>query len=376
MMDRRSWIKKSSAAAVAATATATAAIGFAPLNLTGLSQDPEVTRLLFNENPYGPSAKVLARLQEVQARSNRYASFHQYDFLTLKQLIAKQEGVKPTQVVLGHGSIQPLRWIAIMHGGPNAEFVVPAPAFDVVGSYARVMGTKVKTIAADANLRTDLKAMSNAINGKTTLAVVVNPNNPTGTSVATSDLTHFCKSLPSTCLISIDEAYIHYLGPQWRSQSMVSLVSQHPNVLVTRTFSKIYGMAGLRIGFMIASEELVSRIEKEFMMGFPGNMPNTLSVAAAMAALKDEDFLVDSRQKNSQMKQEIYGELIKKGWRHLPSDTNFVYFQTPDFPNFKQLMNKNGVLLAGGWPTKANWGRVTVGNAQEMEVFFKLLRQA
>jgi len=135
-------------------------------------------------------------------------------------------------------------------------------------------------------------------------------------------------------------------------------------------------MAGLRIGFMIASEQLVSRIEKEFMMGFPGNMPNTLSVAAAMAALEDESFLVDSRRKNSLMKQEIYGQLTKKGWRHITSDTNFVYFQTPDFLNFKKLMNKNGVLLAGGWPTKANWGRVTVGNAQEMEVFFKLLRQA
>ena len=372
-MDRRFWIKQWSALA------ATTAMGMAPIELLGLSpndlQNPAITRLLFNENPYGPSPQVMDRLKEMLWRSNRYASFHEYDFLKLKQLIAQQEGVKPSQVVLGHGSIQPLRWIAVMYGGPESEFVVPAPAFDVVGSYGRVLGTKIKAIPADVNLRTDLEAMREAINDHTKVVVVVNPNNPTGTRLKATTLVDFCKSVPSSCMISIDEAYIHYLGDQWRDQSMVSLVNSHANIIITRTFSKIYGMAGLRVGFAIAHEEIVSRIEKEVMMGFPGNMPNTLSVAAAMAALEDTRFLSTSRTKNNQLREEIYTQLKLKGWRYLQSDTNFVYFKTPDFPKFKKLMNENGVLLAGGWPAKPHWGRVTVGNAQELEVFFKLLKQ-
>lgn len=371
MLKRRDWIRQAALMSTVMGLPALEFLGTKEITSHHHIHDDGVVRLLFNENPYGPSKAILDRIDEIKSRSNRYASFHQYDYTKLKALIAKQEGVSPDNIALGHGSIQPLIWLAILYGGKGKEFIVPAPAFDVTGSFGRKIGTKVVQVRANDDLKTDLKGMEKIVSGSTDLVSIVNPNNPTGTTVSTAELRSFCTRVSKKCIVSIDEAYIHYLGKDWKKHSMAGLVNEHPNVVVTRTFSKIYGMAGQRMGIIMGSKDLIKKIEDQFMMGFPGNMPNTIGVASAMAALEDEAFLESSREKNNATKELIYARLKKWGWDYVPSDANFVYFKTPDFAAFKKKMNDNKILLAGGWPSHKEWGRVTVGTEDEVKAFFR-----
>lgn len=372
-LDRRSWIKQVS--------TISAALGLTHMNLNACAeqvslnavQEEEVVRLLFNENPYGPSQKVIKRIDEVKARSHRYATFYQYDYQKLKALIAAQEEVSVDQIALGHGSIQPLVWISIRYGGPGKEIIAPDPCFDVIGSFGKKIGSTVKPVLVDDQFRLDLPAMEKQINEKTSLVVIVNPNNPTGTALDPIVLREFCKRVSNKCPICIDEAYIHYTSKDWRQASMVDLLKTNPNLIITRTFSKIYGMAGLRMGFLMGNRDLIQSIESQFMLGFPGNMPNTIAVAAAMAALEDQNFLDSSRSKNLTMKKEIYATFDKLGWEYLESAANFVYFKTSNFSKFKEKMLKHKILLAGGWPSKQDWGRVTVGKESELAIFFNAI---
>ena len=370
---RREWLKRVS--------IISAGLSFPSLSLAGLNRSElhydsskEVVRLLFNENPYGPSQKVLDRIDEVKSRSHRYANFFEYGYLNLKQLIAVQEGVEPENIALGHGSIQPLIWIAILYGGQGKKFVVPDPAFDVVGTYGKKIGTSIQKVLVDNNLKLDLPAMEQAVDNDTDLVVIVNPNNPTSTSVSHTELKEFCNRVQQKCTICIDEAYIHYLGEDWQKQSMSELINNNSNIILTRTFSKIYGMAGQRMGFVMGNKDIIKKIEDQFMMGFPGNMPNIIGVASAMAAIEDTSFLSSSRKKNNDMKQHIYSELDALGYEYVKSDTNFFYFDTGDYSRFKTKMNENKILITGGWPSKKDWGRVTIGTEKDMDIFFKTLR--
>ncbi|MGB5820081.1 MAG: aminotransferase class I/II-fold pyridoxal phosphate-dependent enzyme [Saonia sp.] len=371
---RREWLKQ---AALFSASFGLPMLSFDTLNRSKepvKSASEKVVRLLFNENPYGPSQMVLDRIDEVKGRSHRYANFFEYDFLKLKQLIATQEGVKPENIALGHGSIQPLIWISILYGGENSTFVVPDPAFDVIGTFGKKIGTSIKPVLVNSDMRIDLAAMEQAVDNDTDLVVIVNPNNPTSTAVPHKELREFCSRVSQKCTVCIDEAYIHYLGEDWQKLSMASLINNDSNIIITRTFSKIYGMAGQRMGYLMGNKELIKKIEDRFMMGFPGNMPNIIGVASAMAALEDTSFLNTSRKKNNEMKQRIYTELDALGYEYVKSDANFFYFETGDYPKFKTKMNANNILITGGWPSKKNWGRVTVGTEREMDIFFKILR--
>ncbi|MEL6275289.1 MAG: aminotransferase class I/II-fold pyridoxal phosphate-dependent enzyme, partial [Bacteroidota bacterium] len=155
----------------------------------------------------------------------------------------------------------------------------------------------------------------------------------------------------------------------WTTQTVAPLIKEGANLLVSRTFSKIYGMAGLRIGFLMGPGILIKELENQFTLGFPGNMPNSLSVAAAIGALQDDNFIISSRQKNATSRENLYASFDQLGLKYLPSTTNFVYFDVVDFPAFKRLMQKHQIVLAGGWPSKPNWARVTIGNHQEMNYF-------
>lgn len=367
---RREWLKAS---------LITSAAGFGLLNGINVFGKPlpeeafsaiadgEVRRLLFNENPIGPSEKVGEIIKKMLPRANKYATFHEYDFNALKNLIAKQEGLKPENVLLGHGSFEPLLWVAEYFGSNGGEIIVPSPTFDVVGNYGKKIGASIKPIEVDKDFKMDLSAMESAVGAKTKLVTICNPNNPTGTSCKANELTSFCKSVSDKSYVLIDEAYIHYIK-SWRKQTMAPLIAKGRQVLVARTFSKIYSMAGLRIGYLLGPADLIKTLESKHTLGFPGNMPNTLSVAAAIASLSDNDnFLSQSRSFNEDRKADFYRFLDEQGIPYIRSNANFVYYDVQKFKAYKQLMWESKILLAGGWPTKSNWARVTMGSVEDMD---------
>lgn len=377
-INRRQWLKQSAAAS----------IGMGGLSLTGfnafgavtnenktfdLASEDGVTRLLYNENPNGPSEAIRKRIAKLIPRSNRYATFHKYDYLALKKLIAEQEGLEPENVMLGHGSFGPLIAVATHFGGKGERLVVPSPSFDVVGSFARKLGADVVPVEVDSDFKIDLPAMKEAVDDKTSLVTICNPNNPTGTVVDTHALKAFCQEVSQRTPVLIDEAYIHYRDA-WQQHTMAPLLKEGANILVTRTFSKIYGMAGLRIGFMLGPKELIKEFETKFTLGFPGNMPNGLSVAAAIAALEDVDFTSRSRAANQQARTDFYQALDQLELPYIPSAANFVYFNVTDFAAYKKLMWSHKILLAGGWPTKKNWARVTMGSKAELDFLIERMQ--
>ncbi|WP_271764676.1 pyridoxal phosphate-dependent aminotransferase [Aquimarina algiphila] len=374
--NRRQWLKKSLATS--------AALSLFPLNAFSEinrdhyetdynSEKNDVRRLLYNENHLGPSKNVEHVIKQVIFRSNRYATFYEYDAKTLKQLIAKQEGLKPENVLLGHGSFEPLLWAATHFGSKGEQIIVPSPTFDVVGLFAKKIGAKVTPVEVDSNFRMNLTEMEARITSETSLLTLCNPNNPTGTVVKTEKLKSFCRLVSDKTTVLIDEAYIHYMN-SWRSKSMAPLIAEGKNVLVTRTFSKIYGLAGLRIGFMLGPDSLIAEMEKKFTLGFPGNMPNSLSVASAITSLKDDVFVETSRNNNIEIRNTFYKELDKFGLKYIQSEANFIYFDVKNFKAYKELMWKNKVLLAGGWPTKPNWARVTMGSENDISFLFDKMK--
>ena len=145
-------------------------------------------------------------------------------------------------------------------------------------------------------------------------------------------------------------------------------------MLVARTFSKIYGMAGLRIGYLMGPADFVTSIEKKYTLGFPGNMPNSLSVAAAIASLTDDDFINRSRNWNNRGKQDLYRALEALDIPYIKSDANFVYYDVQKFKEYKDLMWQNKILLTGGWPTKPTWARVTIGSTEDMNYLIELMQ--
>ncbi len=339
--------------------------------------EEQFIRLFYNENPYGPPASALAKVMEVANRGNRYATFATYDFDALRTQIAEEEGLTKDHILLGHGSFQPIIWLAQHFMQKGGEIVVPSPTFDIVGMYARKLNAKTKAIEVNEKMEMNLVEMEKAVNEQTTLVCVCHPNNPTGTLVDPAKMSDFCDTVAKKCPVLVDEAYIQYTDaiPNWRDASMVKQVKAGNNVIISRTFSKIYAMAGFRVGYLIAQPDLIKTLSDRFTLGFPGNMPNTLSVAAAIGALEDSTFLSQSRQKNTDAKAVFYQHLQELGLPYIPTQANFIYFQVPDFPVFKKLMNEHKILLAGGWPSKPNWARVTFGKPEEMNVFYDLLKQ-
>lgn len=382
-ISRRHWLKN---ATVLSTGLGSLALGgktFAHSENSLASTDPlsepaeQYIRLFYNENPYGPPAGALAKVMEVANRGNRYATFATYDFDVLRAKIAAEEGLTKDHVLLGHGSFQPIIWLAQHFLQKGGEIIVPSPTFDIVGMYARKLNAKTRAIEVNEKMEMNLVEMEKAVTDQTTLVCVCHPNNPTGTLVDPSQMNDFCETVSKKAPVLVDEAYIQYTDavPNWRDASMVKQIKAGNNVIISRTFSKIYAMAGFRVGYLLGQPDLIKSLTDRFTLGFPGNMPNTLSVAAAIGALEDTTFVDQSKQKNAAAKAIFYQQLEKLDLPYIPTQANFLYFKVPNFPVFKQLMNDNKILLAGGWPSKPEWARVTFGKPDEMKVFYEVLKQ-
>jgi histidinol-phosphate aminotransferase len=326
-------------------------------------------RLLANENPFGPSDAVKKAIREALDFS------YQYPFMYMKELsgkIAAYEGVQDANILLDAGSSPLLLAAGMFYGRDGAEIITADPSYSSLPSDAEALGAKWVKVPLTADYKLDLDAMEAKITGKTGLVYICNPNNPTGTVLDTEKLKAFCERVSKKVPVFVDEAYIDYL-PDPQAASMVSMVKAGHNIIVARTFSKLYGFAGLRCGYVIAQPAAV----KDLMKYSVGNMSiSATTVAAAIAGYQEKDFLKDALKKTLASKEFLYSVLKKEGYDYIPSSANFVMFQIRmEGARFASEMSNRGVGIRFWKFNDKEWCRVSIGKMEEMQLFADAFKQ-
>ena len=322
----------------------------------------DVVQLNSNENPYGPSARALAAVSAADGVANRYPDSLEED---ARRAIAKHHGVSPDRIVLGCGSSEILHMADTAFTGPGKVAVAAEPTFEAVLVYARILSAEAVKVPLTADFRHDLPKMAAACNEKTGLVYVCNPNNPTGTIVTGDELAAFLPKVPSTATILVDEAYHHFVeDPRYRSA--VDLIEKHPNLLVARTFSKIYGMAGLRLGYAIGAEPKISELAKHASW----SDANSAVLSAALACLSDPDHVPRQKKVLNDTRRWLVAEMGKQGRKTIPSETNFVMIDVGgDVTPVIQAFGRKKILVGRKFPSLPNWLRISIGKPEEMQAF-------
>jgi histidinol-phosphate aminotransferase len=329
--------------------------------------EPAAVRLCFNENPHGPPPSAVRAAETALRRANRYADQEEFDVLAA--LIAEREGVTPAHVLLGTGSSELLGLAAVAFLHQGGELVTANPAFPHIVNLAERIGATIRRVPLDVNGVHDLDAMARAVGRDTRLVNVCNPNNPTGTILPGARLQQFCEQVSAQAPVLVDEAY-HELVDAAEHATMVPLVQAGAPVLVMRTFSKVYGMAGYRVGYALAPPALIDRL-REHQSTDLGPAP----IAAAIAAYRDGAFVDRSRRLVREARELTERGLDALDIRHIPSHTSFIWFESgPSRRALPIWLNARGIRIS--WdvkPLSGDWARVSIGTAGEMRRFLREL---
>lgn len=333
---------------------------------------PDKTSLLKldgNENPYGPSPAARRAILASVGEAPRYADA---TIATLTNQLAAHEGVAPSQIVIGAGSGELLRMAGLLAvTTPGAEVVASRPTYEELPVFAETLGMKVSWIAPDAEHRHDLSAMRAAITPLTRLVYVCNPNNPTGTAVTRDALETFVRSVPVSCTVIVDEAYID-LVDQPGVATVAALVKDVSNLIVLRTFSKLHGLAGLRIGYAIVPAELAPRFAALSL-----TWPNSTGLSAAIASFNDRGFLKTTRAALIGDRAKVHATLDRLGLNRADAQGNFVFFDTGGpLQQFQDRMLAEGIKVGRRFDGYDTWARVTIGRHQEVDRFLRALPRA
>jgi histidinol-phosphate aminotransferase len=315
-----------------------------------------------NENPYGPSAKALEAASRSGAVANRYPDSLEDE---ARQAIAKHHGVATDRIVLGCGSSEILQMADLAFTSPERPAVVAEPTFEAVLTYARAIQAPGVKVPLTADFRHDLPKMAAACDAKTGLVYVCNPNNPTGTIVTGDELSAFVDKVPASATILVDEAYHHFVeDPRYRTAC--DLIERHPNVVVARTFSKIYGMAGLRLGYAVGSTEKIAALAR--FASFSN--ANSTVLSAAIASLAEPDLVARQRKALNDARRWLAAEMKRQGRRTIPSETNFMMIDVGgDVAPIIAEFRKKKILVGRKFPSLPTWLRITIGKPKEMEAF-------
>lgn len=327
------------------------------------SKESLLTILRSNENPYGPPPIALEAFKNEAFKGNRYA-WKTLD--GLKEKIAKKEGVTPEQILMGPGSsdlLEKTAMVLFQHGG---DVISADPSYMSLMVVAQSVGGKWKSYKLLEDSQHDLDAMEAGIDENTKLVYICNPNNPTGSITDAKKLYDFCDRVSEKVTVFVDEAYIE-LSKNGIKDSVVSLVAKGKDVIVLRTFSKIHGMAGLRIGYILGKEETLKKISDVTRGGMGITAP---SIAAASTSMDGKEFLEDCKQKITEARDYTASYLNKKKYTVLPSETNFLIFEiSMDGKEFlEKIYAKNVAVRAFNFWDK-NWCRVSIGTLNEMKIF-------
>lgn len=323
-----------------------------------LKLDPAaIAKLASNENPLGPSPKALAAIQQAAAQTHLYPDGNAYH---LKERLAARLGVEPRHLILGNGSNEIIEFIGHALLEPEAEVVVSQYCFAIYPIVTRMFGGRPVVVPA-RDYGHDLAAMVAAITPRTRVVFVANPNNPTGTLADRAALLQLIDQAPADVLVVIDEAYIEYLDDPLDLLPIVRC-GERPNLLLMRTFSKIHGLAGLRVGYGIGHPSVVATFER---IRQPFNV-NALAQAAALAALGDDDHVERSRAVNREGIEFWSGALREMGIEFVPSAANFVLVHVGDGAKVFNDLQRRGIIVRpmGGYELP-EWIRISIGTAAE-----------
>ncbi|HEX2651391.1 MAG TPA: histidinol-phosphate transaminase [Burkholderiales bacterium] len=331
----------------------------------GLKEE-NIIKLASNENPRGIGPRTRAAIDAAIAEVARYPDGNGHE---LRMALSRRHGVEPGAIVLGNGSNDVLELVAHAFLGPGRAAVFSQHCFAVYPLATQARGARAIVVPAK-NFGHDLDAMAAAIDDETYVLWVANPNNPTGTHVRPEALEAFVRRVPERVILVIDEAYNEYLAPELKSET-VKWLKRHPNLVVTRTFSKAYGLAGLRVGYALAHPsvaDIMNRVRQPFNV-------NSLALAAATAALDDMEFVARSYAENLQGLRQIEEGAKKLGLEWIPSHGNFITIRVGKANEVFRRLLKRGVIVrpVGGGYQLPEHLRVTVGTGAENERFLAAL---
>jgi histidinol-phosphate aminotransferase len=325
-------------------------------------------RLLANENPFGPSPAAKKAIQEALDLSYQYPMF---SMGTLYNKIATYEGISEGNILMESGSSPLLLAAALLYSKGGKSIITGDPSYEDLPSHAQQFDGKWVKVPLTVDYKLDLDAMEAKIDDNTGLIYICNPNNPTATILDTAKLKAFCERVSKKVTVFVDEAYIDYL-PDPKASTMINAVKAGHNVIVARTFSKLYGFAGLRCGYVIAQPETI----KALSIYSTGFSLSATTIAGAIVAYREEAFLKEALQKTLASKEYLYSVLKKEGYEYIPSSANFVMFPLKmDSKKFVSEMMKRGVGVRSWQFNNREWCRVSIGRMDEMEAFANAFKQ-
>lgn len=326
--------------------------------------DDGLVRLNENENAYGPSSKVSRAIQIAIASANRYPVMERK---SLTEKIARVHGVKPEQILIGCGSTDILRMAVFAFLGSGKQLVQALPTYEAMEHYARAASAEVISVPLTPRFFHDLEGMWARLTASTTLVYICNPNNPTASLTPRKDLETFIGKLPASTFVVMDEAYHHYAGQSGMYDSFIDSPIDNERVIVTRTFSAAYGLAGLRLGYAVASPGSIQKMSR-----FAGqDNINTVVAQAASAALDDSEGVNELVRRNADDRQEFFNQAMARALKPIDSHANFVMMNT--FHPSEEVMQhfrKNNILIGGGFPAMSTYIRISLGRPEEMQRFW------
>jgi histidinol-phosphate aminotransferase len=328
----------------------------------------EFVHLNYNESPYGPSEKARLAIRDAVNSAGRYYGDSDYD--ELRALLGKHHGLAAENILMGAGSTEILKLCddAFLR---RPHLVVAEPAYDAVVEYAVNSRARAVKVPLTKDFRHDLAAMAKAVRRETGMVYICNPNNPTGTIVTKDEMERFLKDIPESLPVVVDEAYSHF-ATSGDFESAIRYVKEGRNVIVARTFSKIYGLAGMRVGYAIANKEIIDRLRPlsvSFAVG-------SLAAEAAAAALLDHEHVERVARLNRLQLRALYDEMKTAKYEVIPSQANFamIHIQRPVGPVIREFA-KRKILVGREFRPMSDYLRVTIGAEEEMKRFFAAFRE-
>ncbi len=373
-MNRRTFVQHLGAGAVGLAALESQVGAQVPAGTTPAPAGGPI-RIGSNENPYGPAPSAIEAVRSTCLGANRYPG------PTVQQLVAavaRKHGVGDDHVLLSGGSGDILRAVVLAHTSPTRALVTGSPSYESPVRTTAATGAPVTAVPLTGDLRLDLPAMAAAAQGAGVL-YLCNPNNPTGTAVPAGAVTSAIEAVvaasPGTCIL-VDEAYFEYADLSGFATA-TPLVAAHPNVVIARTFSKIHGMAGMRVGYAIGQPTMLGKLRAFHS----SSGMSVMSVAAATASLTDTVNLEKNIAMNREVRATTVAAFEKAGYRVAPSDANFLFVEVKrDAREFQDACRTQGVLVGRTFPPLTSWARISIGTREEMTkaipVFMRVLESA